>query len=89
MTTGHYTVNGEIYYSKSKASFKASESKSTLKWHFYDDIWFDLSENSKKDIFAKREGKVFCRVEPRHKRELVKILIELVRRFVSIMIFLG
>jgi Ca2+-transporting ATPase len=48
-----------------------------------------LSENSKKDIFAKREGKVFCRVEPRHKRELVKILIELVRRFVSIMIFLG
>ena len=47
MTTGHYTVDGEIFYSKSKAAYKASESKSTLKWHFYDDIWFDLSENSK------------------------------------------
>jgi len=48
MTLGHYTVNGEIFHSKSKAAYKASESKSPLKWYFYDEIWFDLYENYRK-----------------------------------------
>ena len=37
-----------------------------------------LSKENKKKALAKPTGKVFCRVEPRHKRELVKILIDLV-----------
>lgn len=47
MTTGHYIVNGEIFYSKSKAAYKASLTNSELKWYFYDDVWFNLSDNSK------------------------------------------
>ena len=47
MTTGHYTVNGEIFYSKSKAAFKASQTNSELKWNFYNDVWFNLSADSK------------------------------------------
>ena len=35
-----------------------------------------LSAEQKKNILSGSQGKVFSRVEPRHKRELVKILIE-------------
>ena len=35
-----------------------------------------LSAEQKKSILSGSQGKVFSRVEPRHKRELVKILIE-------------
>ena len=35
-----------------------------------------LSAEQKKKILSGSQGKVFSRVEPRHKRELVKILIE-------------
>lgn len=37
-----------------------------------------LTEKQKKDALIGREGKVFSRVEPRHKRELVKLLIDMV-----------
>jgi len=37
-----------------------------------------LSEVNKKKALGGQDGKVFSRVEPRHKRELVKHLIELV-----------
>ena len=37
-----------------------------------------LNENQKKAILSGSSGKVFSRVEPRHKRELVKILINMV-----------
>ena len=43
-----------------------------------------LSVADKKKALAKSTGKVFCRVEPRHKRELVKILIELVSSVCSL-----
>ncbi len=36
----------------------------------------DLTATQKNDILSGSSGKVFSRVEPRHKRELVKILIE-------------
>ena len=36
----------------------------------------ELSAKQKQDILSGSSGKVFSRVEPRHKRELVKILIE-------------
>jgi hypothetical protein len=45
MTTGHYIVNGEVFYSKSKAAYKASQSNTDLKWYFYDDLWFNLLQN--------------------------------------------
>ena len=37
-----------------------------------------LSDAQKKNALAGNSGKVFSRVEPRHKRELVKILISMV-----------
>jgi magnesium-transporting ATPase (P-type) len=37
-----------------------------------------LSEERKREVLSGAGGKVFSRVEPRHKRELVKILIEMV-----------
>lgn len=37
-----------------------------------------LSEDKKREVLGGIGGKVFSRVEPRHKRELVKILIEMV-----------
>lgn len=37
-----------------------------------------LTPAQKKDVLKGRTGKVFSRVEPRHKRELVKHLIEMV-----------
>ena len=37
-----------------------------------------LSDEKKREALSGSGGKVFSRVEPRHKRELVKILIELV-----------
>jgi len=37
-----------------------------------------LSEQKKIAALEGRQGKVFSRVEPRHKRELVKILISMV-----------
>ena len=39
-----------------------------------------LNAEKKKEILKGGHGKVFSRVEPRHKRELVKILIEMVSR---------
>ena len=38
-----------------------------------------MSESEKKKAMSGTSGLVYCRVEPKHKRELVKILIELVR----------
>lgn len=40
----------------------------------------ELSPEKKKEILKGSHGKVFARVEPRHKRELVKILIDMVSR---------
>lgn len=37
-----------------------------------------LSADKKKEVLKGHQGKVFSRVEPRHKRELVKILIQMV-----------
>lgn len=37
----------------------------------------ELPANKKKEVLKGRQGKVFSRVEPRHKRELVKVLIEM------------
>jgi magnesium-transporting ATPase (P-type) len=37
-----------------------------------------LSKEDKIKKLSGKDGKVFSRVEPRHKRELVKILIEMV-----------
>jgi Ca2+-transporting ATPase len=46
--------------------------------HCYTGSEFEaLSHQQKKDALAGKNGKVFSRVEPRHKRELVKILIEM------------
>ena len=45
MNTGHYIVNDEVFYSKSKAAYKASQSNTDLKWYFYDDLWFNLLQN--------------------------------------------
>ena len=42
-----------------------------------------LSEAQKKKILSGSTGKVFSRVEPRHKRELVKILISMVSLLVD------
>lgn len=43
-----------------------------------------LSAREKNLALKGRQGKVFCRVEPRHKRELVKILIDMVSQFFSL-----
>ena len=40
-----------------------------------------LSEDGKKKALSGNTGKVFSRVEPRHKRELVKILIGMVSHY--------
>ena len=40
-----------------------------------------LTPAQKKTALSGRQGKVFSRVEPRHKRELVKLLIEMVSCF--------
>jgi hypothetical protein len=37
----------------------------------------ELSHDRKRDVLKGNSGRVFSRVEPRHKRELVKILIEM------------
>ncbi len=34
-----------------------------------------MSEAERNRVLDGKQGKVFCRVEPRHKRELVKVLI--------------
>lgn len=39
-----------------------------------------LTDKQKKEALSGHGGKVFSRVEPRHKRELVKILIDMVRK---------
>ena len=48
-----------------------------------------MSENGKKQALAGSKGKVFSRVEPRHKRELVKILIDMVSGSPPITLSLG
>ena len=40
-----------------------------------------LTHDEKKKVLSGKQGKVFSRVEPRHKRELVKLLIEMVSTF--------
>lgn len=45
------------------------------------------SDKEKKEALEGRRGKVFSRVEPRHKRELVKILIEMVSKFSSLRLY--
>ena len=37
-----------------------------------------MSEKERIRVLSGNKGKVFCRVEPRHKRELVKVLITMV-----------
>jgi predicted ATP-dependent Lon-type protease len=37
-----------------------------------------MTHEQKREALSGSAGKVFCRVEPRHKRELIKILIEMV-----------
>ena len=44
----------------------------------------DLNEKQKIEALGGRHGKVFSRVEPRHKRELVKLLIQMVRSLMSL-----
>ncbi len=39
-----------------------------------------FSEEKKRKILSGKSGKVFSRVEPRHKRELVKLLIDMVSK---------
>jgi magnesium-transporting ATPase (P-type) len=43
----------------------------------------NLTHADKKTALGGQGGKVFSRVEPRHKRELVKLLIEMVRIFLN------
>ena len=46
-----------------------------------------MSMARKKQVLSGKSGKVFSRVEPRHKRELVKILIEMVSKFYGLLTF--
>ena len=49
----------------------------------------ELNQDQKIAILKGTHGKVFSRVEPRHKRELVKILIDQVSREVNIVLTFG
>lgn len=56
------------------------EANSDLKKNSFTGTEFEkLTHEQKREALSGSSGKVFCRVEPKHKRELVKILIEMVR----------
>ena len=55
------------------------DAKSDTKLNSFTGAEFEeMSVQKKRDVLGGAGGRVFSRVEPRHKRELVKILIELV-----------
>jgi magnesium-transporting ATPase (P-type) len=49
----------------------------------------DENDAKKREVLAGAGGKVFSRVEPRHKRELVKLLIEMVIYTSYLILFVG
>ena len=55
-----------------------SENADNAKLCFTGNEFESLNDKQKRDILSGSSGKVFSRVEPRHKRELVKILINMV-----------